>query len=173
MNPTGITRCCCALNCLDTTVEGPSFPRYYAIQLFNGSVLMTPDSLYVIINTCSDETECHYASITLRWRHNERDGVSNHHRLDCLLNHLFSANQRKPQSSTVHVTGLCEGNPPVDSPHKGPVTRKMFAFYGVIMHTRILHRVYCWRYRHERRSWLITIYKFKKFCWSNSTLNRT
>ena len=30
---------------------------------------------------------------TLQWRHNEHDGVSNHQRLDCLLNRL-SANQR-------------------------------------------------------------------------------
>ena len=26
---------------------------------------------------------------SLQWRHNERDGVSNHQRLDCLLNRLF------------------------------------------------------------------------------------
>ena len=26
---------------------------------------------------------------TLQWRHNERDGVYNHQRLDCLLSHLF------------------------------------------------------------------------------------
>ena len=27
--------------------------------------------------------------LSLQWRHNERDGVSNHQRLDCLLNKLF------------------------------------------------------------------------------------
>ena len=32
------------------------------------------------------------------------------------------------------VTGLCEGNSPVNSPHKGPVTRKMFPFNDVIMY---------------------------------------
>ena len=26
--------------------------------------------------------------ISLQWRHYERDGVSNHRRLDCLLNHF-------------------------------------------------------------------------------------
>ena len=35
----------------------------------------------------------------------------------------------------LRVTGLCVGNPPgqVNSPHKGPVTRKMFPFDNVIM----------------------------------------
>ena len=28
--------------------------------------------------------------ITFQWRHNERDGVSNHRRLNCFLNRLFS-----------------------------------------------------------------------------------
>ena len=46
-------------------------------------------------------------SETLQWRHNERDGVSNHQRLDCLLSYLF----RKHQSSA--LLALCEGNPPV------------------------------------------------------------
>ena len=31
---------------------------------------------------------------TLHWRHNERDGVSNHRYLDCLLNHLFSRSKK-------------------------------------------------------------------------------
>ena len=39
------------------------------------------------------------------------------------------AHYRKHQ----RVTGLCEENSPVNSPHKGPVTRKMFPFYDVIM----------------------------------------
>ena len=29
------------------------------------------------------------------WRHNERNGVSNHRRLDCLLNHLFRRRSKK------------------------------------------------------------------------------
>ena len=34
----------------------------------------------------------------LLWRYNERDGGSNHRRLDSLLSHLFSADQAKHQS---------------------------------------------------------------------------
>ena len=48
---------------------------------------------------------------TWQWRHNERDGVSNDRRLDCLLNHLFR--RRSKKISKLRVTGLCEWNSPV------------------------------------------------------------
>ena len=48
---------------------------------------------------------------TLRWRHNDRDGVPNYQRLDCLLNRLFR--RRSKKTSKLRVTGLCEGNSPV------------------------------------------------------------
>ena len=47
----------------------------------------------------------------LQWRHNERDGVSNHWRLDCLLSRLFRRGSKN--TSKLRVTGLCEGNAPV------------------------------------------------------------
>ena len=70
---------------------------------------------------------------TLHWRHNEHDGVSNHQPHGCLLNRLFR--RRSKKTSKLRVTGLCVGNSPgpVNSPHKGPVTRKMFPFDDVIM----------------------------------------
>ena len=40
---------------------------------------------------------------------------------------------RSKKTSKLRVTGLCEGNSPVNSPHKGPVTRKIFPFDDVIM----------------------------------------
>ena len=43
-----------------------------------------------------------------QWRHNERDGVSNHH---CLFNRLFR--RRSKKTSQLRVTGLCAGNSPV------------------------------------------------------------
>ena len=67
---------------------------------------------------------------SLQWRHNEHDSVSNHQPRDCLLNRLFG--RRSKKTSKLRVTGLCAGNSP-DSPHKGPVTRKMFPFDNVIM----------------------------------------
>ena len=67
---------------------------------------------------------------SLQWRHNERDGVSNHQRLHCLLKRLFR--HRSKESSKLHVTGLCVGNSPATG-DKGLVTRKMFPFDDVIM----------------------------------------
>ena len=49
---------------------------------------------------------------TLQWGHNERDGVSNHRRLLCLLN-CFFFRHRSQRTPKLHVTGLCEGNSPV------------------------------------------------------------
>ena len=40
-----------------------------------------------------------YRLHSLQWRHNERDGVSNHRRIDCLLNPLFRRRSKKNQSS--------------------------------------------------------------------------
>ena len=48
---------------------------------------------------------------SLQRRHNGRDGVSNHNRLDFLLYCLFR--RRSKKTSKLRVTGLCEGNPPV------------------------------------------------------------
>ena len=69
----------------------------------------------------------------LQWRHNDHGGVSNHQPHGCLLNRLFRRGSKK--TSKLRVTGLCVGNSPgpVTSPHKGPVTRKMFPFDDVIM----------------------------------------
>ena len=61
----------------------------------------------------------------LQGHHDERDGVSYHQHLDCLLGRLLRRKSKK--TSKLCVNGLCEGNPPVtvDSHQKGPVMRKM------------------------------------------------
>ena len=76
----------------------------------------------------------HRVPTSLRWRHNGRDSVSNHQPHDCLLNRLFR--RRSKKTIELRVTGLCEGNSPgpVNSPHKWPVTRKMFPFDDVIIY---------------------------------------
>ena len=70
---------------------------------------------------------------SLPWRHNERSGISNHQRLDCLLNILLR--RRSKKTSKLCVTGLCEGNSLVTVAyrHKRPVTRKIFPFDDIIM----------------------------------------
>ena len=70
---------------------------------------------------------------SLLWRHNECDSVSNHQPHDCLLNRHSDVDQRKHQSSA--LLALCARNSPgpVNSPHNGSVTRKMFPFDDVIL----------------------------------------
>ena len=129
--------------------------------------LLLPVCLYVLdFFVCvTDILECIPRIIMpLHWRHNDRDGVSNHQPHDCLLNCLFS--RRSKKTSKLRVTGLCVGWPvnskktsklrvtglcvgwPVNSLHKGPVTRKMFPFDDVIMPTvRVLLCFVVFRYR--------------------------
>ena len=45
---------------------------------------------------------------TLQWRHSESHGVSNHRRLEYLLNRLFE--RRSKKTSKLRVTGRCKGN---------------------------------------------------------------
>ena len=72
----------------------------------------------------------------LMWRHNGRDGISDHQPHDCLLNCLFR--RRSKRTSNLRVTGSVRGihRCPVNSPHKWPVTRKMFPLDDVIMACR-------------------------------------
>ena len=94
---------------------------------------------------------------TLRWRHNDHAGVSNHQPHGCLLNRLFG--RRWKRTSKLHVTGLCAGNSPgpVNSPHKWPVTRKMFPFDDVIMNEYIWI-VPCTWVLNNRELWMITLF---------------
>ena len=61
---------------------------------------------------------------TLQWRHNERDGFSNHS-IDCSTVCL-GAGQRTYQISASLAFERGIRRWPVDSPHKGPVTQKWF-----------------------------------------------
>ena len=51
-----------------------------------------------------------YIRFALQWRHNGRDGVSNHQPRDCFLNSLFRHWSKK--TLKFRVTGLCAGNSP-------------------------------------------------------------
>ena len=79
---------------------------------------------------------------TLQWRHNESDGVSNHQPTIVYSRFYSGAIQSKHQSSAslAFVRGIHRW--PVDSPHKGPVTRKMFPFDDVFMN--ITHKTCMW-----------------------------
>ena len=49
-------------------------------------------------------------AISLRWRHNGCDSVSNHQPRECLLRRLIRRTSKK--TSKLRVTGLCAGNSP-------------------------------------------------------------
>ena len=72
--------------------------------------------------------------LSLQWRHNEHDGVSNHRRLDCLLNFFSGAYQREHQNSTplAFVRGI----------HRWPdILNEWYSFYcRIIFH---VPRNYC------------------------------
>ena len=92
------------------------------------------DDVMTIIETLSCSTAIQEE--TLRWRHNEQDSVSNTS-LTIVYSTIYSgADQSKHQSSAslAFVWGIHRG--PVNSPHKWPVTRKMFPFDDVIMNRR-------------------------------------
>ena len=69
------------------------------------------------------------------------DSVSDHQPHDCFSNFYSDADQRKHQSSAslAFVRGFHRG--PVNSPHKWPVTRKMFPFDDVIMFPHLTFRI--------------------------------
>ena len=78
--------------------------------------------------------------LPLRWRHNGCDSVSNHQPHYCLLNRLFRRRKKniKAPRHWPFFGELGTGGGPVNSPHKWPVTRKMFPFDDVIMRKLIL-----------------------------------
>ena len=65
---------------------------------------------------------------SLQWRHNGRDGVSNHQRIACLLNRLFRCRSKK-------TSKLCRWIPLTKSQQRG----KMFPFDDVIMYKKAVH----------------------------------
>ena len=71
--------------------------------------------------------------ISLLWRHNGRDGVSNHQPHDCFSTIYSGANQRKHQisASRAFMRGIHWS--PVNSAYKWPITRRLFPFDDVIV----------------------------------------
>ena len=77
----------------------------------------------------------------IQWLYNERDVILNYRRLDCLFNRLLW--HRSKRTPKLRVTGLCEWigfhRWPVNSPHRCPVTRKMFPFDDVIVNIQAVN----------------------------------
>ena len=91
--------------------------------------------LHFAIFLVKEDTNIHYEHISLKWQHNERDGVINHRRLDCLLNHLFR--RRSKKTTKLGVTVLCEANSPgnYEFPAQKASVAERISFDDVIMST--------------------------------------
>ena len=95
-------------------------------QLFDfaGSIILDTVETALFILSIEQETRSWLA--LLQWRLNERDGVSSHQPQHWLLNRSFRRRSKEHQrsASLVFVRGIHRW--PVNSPHRGPVTRKIF-----------------------------------------------
>ena len=140
------------------------FPNYYIVFFI---IKSTPPGTKFTYMTCIDPRMTRINAHGLRfrarafsgkwetqWRHYEPNGVSNYQRFDGLLNRL--PRRRAKRLSKLRVTGRW----PVNSPHKGPVTRKMFPFDDVVMvmgEWIALINQECWYNRPEKM--IIMIYR--------------
>ena len=90
----------------------------------------------------------------LQWPHNERDGVSNHRRLDCLLKRLLRHRSKKIK---LRVTGHCVGNSTVTG--EFPAQRSSNAENVSIWWRHHINswsnsQIYClWRFKGTRYMW--------------------
>ena len=124
-----------------TNVHGCS--DFYYVHFYQSNCtwpLLSPDTqcetnfiIIIIIIIITTTIRIGRSRNSLQWRHNERDGISNHLRLHCLLNRLFRCGPSK-----FRVTGLCEGSSTVtvELPAQTPVMRKMFPFDDVTLWSR-------------------------------------
>ena len=74
----------------------------------------------------------YYEGNPSQWRHNERDGVSDHQTRACLPSILCRCTSKKTSSASLAFVWEIHWWP-VNYPQKGPVTWKMFPFDDVIM----------------------------------------
>ena len=98
--------------------------------------------VYSILLTGEPFVNIIYAINPLQWCHNGRDCFSNYQRLDCLLILCSGADHRKHQSfaSLAFVRWIHRW--PVNSPHKGPETRKMLPFDDIIMTSKCCRYIF-------------------------------
>ena len=124
-----------------TVIENEMYPRNlcFGVWLYISQILQDYfTSPYASIQLL----QCQWSiPVTLQWRHNNRDGVST--LPDSRLFTQAFIQAQINESIKLRVTGLCAANSsvPMNSPHKGPVTRKMFPFDDVIMKIW-LHKLY-------------------------------
>ena len=94
-----------------TRWDSPDFHRLTEVAVIIADVMATKSYQAISKHHFAQNVATLSLALSLQWRHNERDVVSNHHPHDCLLNRLFKAHIK--ETSKLRVTGLCEGNSPV------------------------------------------------------------
>ena len=92
--------------CSDIYVPHPGFGSFNAIAYQS---LTANDFIHYVAGVV--HTGRTHLFLSLQWRHNGRNSVSNQRRLECLLNHLFRLRSKK--TSKLRFTGFCEGNSPL------------------------------------------------------------
>ena len=81
-------------------------------MIYRGILCWVSQSYLLLSGVSDKDLYVFYMScVSLQWRHNGRDSVSNHQPHHCLLNRLFRHRSKKTQK--LRVTGLCAGNSPV------------------------------------------------------------
>ena len=135
---------------MTTTFEvstGVTYGGYHSIPSKLASCLFTDAIWRHQSSMCADHRVETSLIITLLWCHNGLDCVSNHQPHECLVNRSFGCRSRKHQSSAslAFVWGIHRR--PVNSPHKWPVTRKIFPFVDVIIRKRRDYIYGKWQYK--------------------------
>ena len=105
----------------DLTTTSSKFPMLITISSWDHTLtyrVQHMNSLDLGLDCAPIFGEEDYYRSSLQRRHNERDGVSNRRRLDCLHNRMFR------RRSLTFVRGIDRW--PVNSSHKGPVMRKIW-----------------------------------------------
>ena len=103
------------LSCRDTYKVATQYDHYFSREGNMYFTLFGLRALKTFVKRGLCETGSRYRNVdpnlqlpALLWRHNGRDGFSNHQSHDCLLNRLFR--RRSKDTPTLCVTGLCAGN---------------------------------------------------------------
>ena len=134
-------------------------------------------AMIFIHNAVKKMHKCNWGH-SLRWRHNESDGFSNHQPYAYVYSIVYSgADQRKHQSSAslAFVRGIRRW--PVNSSHNGPVTRKMFPFIMNLNHGNLKsshwlqNRCQCWQHISSYVKFGITCYHYYHICFYTPQCN--
>ena len=140
-----------------------------AVFLYSTGWLVLP--VFWVVSTSSTGVVWMVAE-TLQWRYNEPDGVSNHQPRDCLLKRLF----RSKKTPKLRVTGLCEGNSPVNGEFHAQRASNAenvsiwWRHYGCQLLTVLLGSFKSWNTHHIVKIYIYIVYMYMtRICYHFTT----